>query len=298
MDKKNTVAEIITTHFIKGLERTGKWMQPWKGGIMPQNLIHKKPYNGINWLLCTMNAERFTSPFYLTEKQIKDMGGRYNGEPTLLTFWKMLKFTSKDKAGAKDDDEKTIPYMRFYKAWNIEQVTGIDFDKHITKEERTAIEGGRSIEPNETFQAIMDGWKDKPAIKHAGTRACYVPRMDEIHMPPKDVFHTTAGYAATLAHESIHATGHENRVNRDLTGSFDRESYSFEELIAEIGSCMLMSEVGYFDEVKENSVAYVNGWVKRLKEHPKMILQAATKAEKAIQWIKGIHKNQLETQAD
>ncbi len=293
METKKTVAEIVTEHFIKGLERTGKWMQPWKGGIQPQNLVHKKPYNGINWLLCTMNAERFTSPFYLTEKQIKDMGGRYNGEATLLTFWKMLKFDKKN-AKTNADEEKTIPYMRFYKAFNIEQVTGIDFTKFITAEERAAIEGGRSIEPNEAFKAIMDGWKDKPAIIHHGARACYIPRADEIHMPPADIFNTTAGYAATLAHESIHATGHANRVNRDLTGSFDRESYSFEELIAEIGSCMLMSEVGYFDAVKENSVAYVNTWVARLKEHPKMILQAATKAEKAVQWIKGIHKDQLE----
>jgi antirestriction protein ArdC len=69
---------------------------------------------------------------------------------------------------------------------------------------------------------------------------------------------------------------------------FGDKVYSFEELVAEISAVMLLSECGLVnDELKENSVEYVNGWVKQLEKRPEQILQAVQLSTKAVNYMKG-----------
>jgi antirestriction protein ArdC len=56
-------------------------------------------------------------------------------------------------------------------------------------------------------------------------------------MPPMAAFNSANGYHSTLLHESVHATGHKSRLDRDFSKRFGDESYAFEELVAELGSC-------------------------------------------------------------
>ena len=62
-------------------------------------------------------------------------------------------------------------------------------------------------------------------------RAYYSPVKDHIHMPPIATFHNAAGYYGTLAHETIHWTGSEKRLER-IKKFANREAYAFEELVA------------------------------------------------------------------
>ena len=72
-------------------------------------------------------------------------------------------------------------------------------------------------------------------IRHGGPRALYAPEPDRIQMPVFESFESPDHYLATLAHESIHATGHKNRLDR-LDRALDDKSRAREELVAEIGS--------------------------------------------------------------
>ena len=81
----------------------------------------------------------------------------------------------------------------------------------------------------------------------------------------------------------------EGRCNRRQEGKnarFGSETYSREELVAEIGAAMLCNVAGLDSEkCFKNSVAYIDNWKKRLKEDSKAIVYAAGRAEKAAKYI-------------
>jgi len=134
----------------------------------------------------------------------------------------------------------------------------------------------------------------KPIIKHGGARACYVPSMDRVEMPFAEMFRTEQDYYSVLFHEMTHATGHESRLNRKgvagsdgAWSSFGSQSYAQEELVAEMGASFLCGQNGLVERIIENSAAYIQGWLERLKNDPKLVVQAAGKAQRATDFITG-----------
>ncbi len=110
-------------------------------------------------------------------------------------------------------------------------------------------------------------------------RAYYNPVADFIHMPPIATFQSADGYYATLAHETVHWSGHGSRLDR--LGRFtDRKAYAFEELIAEIGNCMVCASLGLTPDF-DQSAAYIGSWMRALQDDKRAIFKAATEAQKA-----------------
>ncbi|WP_326116401.1 zincin-like metallopeptidase domain-containing protein [Paenibacillus alginolyticus] len=66
-------------------------------------------------------------------------------------------------------------------------------------------------------------------------------------MPPLCDYARPEEYYSTLFHEHVHSNGHKNRLDRSgITelAAFGDESYSKEELVAEIGAAMLCGVCG------------------------------------------------------
>jgi len=84
----------------------------------------------------------------------------------------------------------------------------------------------------------------------------------------------------------VHSTGNKKRLDRfDSEIFIEKSEYSFEELVAEIGSAMLCSQMNIEFSI-ENSASYVSGWANFLKEDKKTaIVRASTKAQKAVEFI-------------
>jgi antirestriction protein ArdC len=101
-------------------------------------------------------------------------------------------------------------------------------------------------------------------------------------MPAMAAFNSANGYHSTLLHESVHATGHKSRLDRDFSKRFGDESYAFEELVAELGSAMLCAHCGIDGEMQQNHVAYIANWLTVLKNDKKAILTASAKAQQAL----------------
>jgi antirestriction protein ArdC len=89
----------------------------------------------------------------------------------------------------------------------------------------------------------------------------------------------------TLLHESVHATGHKSRLDRDFSKSFGSEAYAFEELVAELGSAMLCAHCGIDGEMQSNHVAYIANWLTVLRNDKKAILTASAKAQQALDFL-------------
>ena len=63
-------------------------------------------------------------------------------------------------------------------------------------------------------------------------------------------------------------------------------AYSQEELVAELGAMFLCNITGVEPKDNEqNSQAYINGWIKHLKNNPKEIIFASSQAQKSVEFI-------------
>lgn len=104
-------------------------------------------------------------------------------------------------------------------------------------------------------------------------------------------FENVHEYYSTLFHEIVHSTGHESRLARDgivKYNGFGSESYSKEELVAELGASMLCGVCGIDNHTIDNSASYIQSWLRALKNDKKLIVTASQQAQKACDYIQGI----------
>ena len=285
-NKMATVYEIITERIIKMVEEKGHlpWQRPWKRNeSFPCNIDRPKDsYKGINfWILISQDRK---SPYWLTNNQVKKFGGKVKidekgnkEQGTMIVFWKFLN----DKSD--DSGKKKIPFLRYYFVYNADQIEGIDHKIPQTETENTPLD----FNPVDAAEMILEEMPiPRKMITHGFNRAAYSPFFDKIEMPDKTAFVGVEEYYSTLFHELSHATGHESRVNRkDAFGAgFGRENYSKEELVAEISASFLCNMAG-IEKTIDNSAAYLGSWLKRLKADPKLLVMAASAAQKASDYI-------------
>ena len=120
--------------------------------------------------------------------------------------------------------------------------------------------------------------------------AWYRPSNDTVGMPARGLFSSAEEYYSTLFHELTHSTGHASRIGREgieILNTFGSESYSKEELVAEMGAAMLCGVTGIAPATIENSAAYLKTWIERLKSDSRLLVSAASAAQKAADYIRG-----------
>jgi antirestriction protein ArdC len=255
------------------------WRRPWKFQL-PQNLVSKRPYHGVNLLILSLNE--FESPYYVTFHQAKQLGGSIKkGEHgTPVVFWKLFE-TLDINVGNEEEKTKIIPYLQYSTVFNLSQTEGIKAPKNAPQ----------PLVSLAVCEEIIKGFIDKPETVHTSLpRAYYQPIPDKVHMPVKTSFISNEEYYATLFHEYVHATGHEKRLNRykqEYTNfDFGSKDYSHEELVAELGSAFLCAEEQIDNSVIDNNAAYLTSWLKVLEGDNKLIIYVSAKAGKAVDYIR------------
>jgi len=276
------VFALVTDRIIDQLEKgTVPWKKPWTSAGMPTNLITGNAYRGVNvWLL---NSLEYEHNLFLTFNQAKDLGGsvRKDEKAHLVVFWKWLDQKSESPI-ITGRPIKKVPFLRYYYVFNIAQCTNLPEDC-IPLEEPA-----RKNNPIQLCEEIVEMMPHLPDIRHRGDEAYYQPLFDFINMPPMERFLNSETYYSTLFHELIHSTGHHSRLNRkelQTATPNDFEAYSLEELTAEIGACYLSSYAGIDGWDFGNHVAYIEGWLKRLKSDRKCIVYASAQAQRATDYI-------------
>lgn len=299
-----TVYKVVTDRIISLLQAgTVPWHQPW-GGVaqMPQNLISRKAYRGINpFVLASM---RYGSPFWLTFKQAQEMGGHVRkGEKACpVVFWKWFDAADEDsgeasagRASGAAGQSKRIPLLRYYSVFNVAQCEGIPADKV------PALPGSvREHAPIESAQGILASMPKRPAIEHGRDRAFYSPAFDRVAMPDAERFQSGEDYYSVLFHELTHATGHESRLARKGVSGTDGEwsafgstPYAKEELVAEMGAAFLCGHAGIVERTVDQSAAYVANWLERLSNDTKLVVIAAAQAQRAADFILGVKHGEV-----
>ena len=287
MKKKTDVYQIVTDRIIESLEKgVIPWKKRWSSNYptaQPHNFVSKKPYRGMNVWMLMMTP--YSCPAWATFKQIKEKGGtvRKGEKGTPVIYWNFLMLDENDKP-TKDASKakKKIPLLKYYTVFNLEQCEGIEL-KTLDQENQ--------IDQIEECEKIINDWDDKPEIKNAGS-AYYKPSADYIGMPKIELFKNSEAYYATLFHEAIHATGHHSRLDRSglmSKAAFGSEVYAKEELVAEMGAAFLCGKTGIEDRTIEDHASYLKSWISKLKEDNKLLISAASQAQKAADYILG-HK--------
>lgn len=287
-----TPYEHITETIIAQLEAGNVvWQKPWQSA-KPCNATTNKPYRGINPFLLAIAGMKYTDHRWLTFKQALELGGNVKkGEHgTWITF--------SSPTVKKDDSGDVVGkywLMKAYKVFNVEQCENLD--KLAALE--SLMNANAEKDANIVAEEIWAKYADAPEILW-GSEAFYRPSTDQITMPKRETFSSNAHFYATLFHEGAHSTGHETRLNRkSITESdgFAGQLYSTEELIAEFSSAFLCDEAGLEMPTRENTVAYLQSWIKALNDDKTMLVKAAAKAQKVADYMMGISAKGTDTEA-
>lgn len=278
------VYQMVTDRIIQELEKGFiPWHKPWRGTLNGAvSYVTRKPYSFLNQFLLGEPGE------YLTFKQIQNLGGsiKKGAKSRFVVFYKMLesvKKTTHPTTGEEVEKKEQVPVLRYYNVFHLKDVDGIESKL------------GEPIqcphEPIETAECIVNDYVEREQLlfeSKASNEASYSPSLDYVVVPLLEQFESAEEYYSTTFHELVHSTGHKSRCDRFMTSiaKSKSETYSKEELVAEIGSAMLCN-IAELDISKcfNNSVAYISGWLRKLKDDNRLIVYAAARAEKAVKYI-------------
>jgi antirestriction protein ArdC len=279
----------VTDKIIAELENGVRpWMKPWNaehaaGRISKPLRFNGQTYNGINVLMLWSAAmeKDYAAPIWMTFRQAKELGANVRkGEKGELVVY-ANKLTRTEETDSGDEIERTIPFMKGYTVFNVEQIEGLP--AHYYQLAEPVLDPVQRIEHAEQFFAATGA-----DISHGGNQAYYAVHDDRIQLPPFESFKDAESYYATMAHEVTHWTRHPKRLDR----SFGRkrwgdEGYAQEELVAELGSAFLCADLEITPEVRDDHTAYIDHWLAVLKKDKRAIFTAAAHAQRAVDFLNG-----------
>lgn len=302
------IYEMITNKILQRIDEakeSGKplyWVRPWTGGARyALSYTSGKAYNGINQVFLD-NGE------YITYKALMDYKKQLPEEQAESVYIKKgchkypvfyFGYTEKvDKDGkpvGKMIDGEFVPdkifFTKYYQAFSREDVEGLPSHFPAMKYEHTPTEN--TICLDEYIKAYARAENLLIDFVEDGGNCFYRPTEHMVRVPERQGFKSSYGYYGAVLHELVHSTS--KGLHRELGSSFGSAKYSREELIAEIGSQMLLNELGIVGSEADfnNDVAYVDGWAKYLKESRKEIITASCLAEKAVKYFIEVAERQL-----
>jgi antirestriction protein ArdC len=279
----------VTAKIIAELEKGERpWLKPWNAehaaGKISRPLRHNGlPYSGINVLMLWGEAmeKGYNAPIWMTFRQAQELGGhvRKGEKGSLVVYANAITKTEHNDATGEDEEHK-IPFMKGYTVFNVEQIDSLPSHYYATAE-APQLDAAQRLDQVEAF------FKNTGAIlKHGGNRAFYALDKDQITLPPFEFFKDPESYYATLAHECTHWTRHPSRLDRDFGRKrWGDEGYAMEELVAEMGSAFLCADLGLAPEIMTDHAAYLQSWLKVLKDDKRAIFSAAAHAQKAVEFL-------------
>jgi antirestriction protein ArdC len=287
---RKDVYQQVTDYVIEALTKGQvPWQQKWSSSGLPKNIITGHVYRGWNVFLLNYVTlvKAYQKPFFLTFKQATALGGHIRRGETgyKITYWALVERKNALPDSQTAEDVPDRPRMRMvpklHVVFNIEQTEGLTLALPSATEKTP-------LQKITTCESIVQAMPDQPIILCNGSNPAYFPTLDKITMPYMEDFESEEEYYCTLFHELAHSTGHSKRLNRkELMESKVRggELYSKEELTAEFTAAYLSAVAGIEQKILDNSAAYIQGWLRKLRNDKTIILRAASQAQAAADYI-------------
>lgn len=290
--------QYVTEQIIEALERVdaGDWERPWDPTLgVPRNRHSGDAYSGVNVPLLWIAQQEggYESSEWVTFKQALDLDGHVRkGESgtKIAMFTRWNKRVAVDKYGNEVDvdpeeaegrgdlevESRRLPIWKTYTVFNVEQCEDVEPSAEadpVPPEDR-----------HDGFERFVA--RTGAEIETGSHKAAYAPPLDKIRVPSIEAFETPAAFYSTLAHELIHWTGHEDRLDRGFGDRFgDEDAYAFEELIAEFGGAFTTSRFGIERGGFDRHAEYVKHWLEILRGDEYAVFLASSKAKQAAQYL-------------
>ena len=286
-----TVFTIVTERVIKEMEKgIVPWRKPWdktgnNNSILAKNAINGNTYSFINQILLGMRGGQ-----YVGKQQMEKYGGtaKPDAPKYFVTGWfKDIKERTDKNTGEVIVDENGNPKTyttlnyRYYWVWDVNDVEGLKLPKHRTEERHNT-----GIDEAENVIGMYIKNSGIGFNNEGSDMAFYRPSTDSVTVPNINQFKDVAEYYSTTFHELTHSTGHPKRLDRLTSAGFGTSEYAKEELVAELGSAFALATLEIDSSATlQNSTAYLQGWIKALKNDDHLIYDAAKMAEEAVNLI-------------
>lgn len=299
MAKRPDIYTRVTAKIIADLEAgTQPWHKPWNtehlAGRISRPLRHNGvAYRGLNIVLLWIAsvAKGFAAPTWMTYRQASELGGqvRKGAKGELVVYADTFRKTETDAAG--HDREVAIPFMKGYTVFNVDQIEGLPEAFYAVPQ--PILDTVARDAAADTFFAATGA-----DIRHGGTRAYYAVEPDYVQMPPFETFQDPESYYATLGHEITHWTRHPDRLDRGFGRKrWGDEGYAQEELVAELGAAFLAADLGLSPEPRPEHAAYIDHWLRGLRNDTRYIFQAAAHAQRGVDFLHALQPDRDEAVA-
>lgn len=290
---------------------------PWTNG-MKLNFSHHNPitgtrYKGANILRLYVSSlqNNFDDPRWVTMEQLKEQNKKENrtadnfykvkkgSKGTRIEYWEKIikgskeyeKYTKNWSEERKEKQQGDIVIGKYYTVFNANQIE--NFPELIRE---PALTPAQQIEELEHIIT-----NSQAPISYDGLgRNFYRPSDDSIHLTAREGFTSNEKFYGTAIHEIAHSTGHESRLNRNLSGKFGSESYAIEELNAEFTSAFMNSRynIERSQEQLDNHAAYLQNWATAIEKDPNILFKSIQNAEKIVEYIEtNMLNKELESKA-
>lgn len=287
MSQSNDIYTRITNKILSDLEKGElTWRKPWNSEHLADNVQrplrwNNIPYTGINTVMlwATADEKGYSLPHWMTFQQALELKANVRkGEKGTQVIYaeKMLK-----EAGDKEGETKIVqvPFLKTYSVFNVNQIEGLPQHFYEVPEQRP-------VNTPQRIDALENFFAQTKADIRQGYKAAYYSINDYVDMPPIESFQTAEDYYAILAHEITHWTKHPTRLNREFgRKQWGDEGYAKEELVAELGACFLAADLGFEPMPEEKHAAYIQSWLTALQDDKKLIIFAASHAQKATEYL-------------
>lgn len=298
-ESRGTLYDEVTQRIVFELE-AGRlpWVQPWgtTGGIgpgLPRNALTARPYSGVNILILwgAVIENGWPSQSWLTFRQAQEAGGYVRkGERGQCVVYadRFTPEAEKQRAERDGGEAKAVPFLKRFTVFNVAQCEGL----------REGLASDPTPLPEREVVPLAEEVIAASGVDFqiGGDKAFYVPSLDYVQVPPQPAFFQQVNYYRTCLHELTHATGHPNRLGRNLVNAFGSKDYAREELVAEMGSAFLCAALGISPTVRHAD--YIGAWLEVLREDNRAIFRAASAASKAADWLLSRHREARDVQTE
>jgi len=306
----------IATYLVNKIREEGQL--PWTNGLKidfsQHNPISGTRYKGANILRLYVSSlqHEFTDPRWVTMAQLNDLNkkegrteeNRYKvrkgSKGTKVEFWDIIKkdskryeeYTKNWSQERKEQQKGDIVIGKAYTVFNASQIE--NFPELVKEPDLTQDEQSKELE---TIIANSEA----PISYDGSGQNFYNFKEDSIHLTNREAFENSQQFYSTALHEIAHSTGHETRLNRDLTGEFGYKKYAIEELNAEFASAFLNNryDIGRSQAQLDNHAAYLQSWAQEIENDPNVLFKSIQNAEKIVDYIEKnmLYKELEQTQA-
>lgn len=294
MDKLSNSRQQLAERFLQALQQGEiPWKACWQQS-RPTNAATGKVYRGVNALSLSGWAQElgYSDPRWCTYRQAQDKGWqvRKGAKGCKVEYWAYYD-TLQGKLLSWPEAVRLCRQDRAY------QVNLLLRCRTSTVFNAAQIEGIPPLESNQTNIDAIRQQRDtllrnmELRYEEHGEQPYYDVQADLVVLPQESSFDDTYAYLCTFLHECGHATGHESRLNRDMSGEFGSERYAREELRVEIASAFAAQEIGLqltdaqLERHLQSHLAYVQSWAKAVEDAPNELFTAIRDAGRISDYL-------------